>query len=106
MHIVMKDGSSYTQQLGYRNWETSEIAGFPPYSLNPIDWKKGLEGPFYAAGAFGWEKNTLNTSLHYVNWVTSIHISWKFAADGKTVILSITNNLAKNKVVEVECGIE
>ena len=106
MNIVMEDGTSYTQQLGYKSWGTSEIAGFPPYSLNPIDWKKGLEGPFYAAGCYGWEKNTLNTSLHYVNWVTSIHISWKFAADGKSVVMSITNNLAKNKVVEVECEVK
>ena len=106
MHIVMQDGSTYTQKLGYRNWETSEIAGYPPYSLNPIDWKKGLEGPFYASASYGWEKNTLNTSFHYVNWVTSIHIQWKFAADGKSAELSITNNLAKNKVVTVECKVE
>jgi hypothetical protein len=106
MNIVMEDGTSYTQQLGYKTWGISEIAGFPPYSLNPIDWKKGLEGPFYAGGSYGWEKNTLNTSIHFVNWVTSIHISWKFAADGKSVVMSITNNLAKNKVVEVECEVK
>lgn len=106
MHIVMADGSTYTQELKNKAWGISEIAGYPPYSLNPIGWKKGLEGPFYAGGSYGWQKNTLNTSLHYVNWVTSIHISWKFNATGDAVTLSITNNLAKNKVVEVECKVE
>ena len=67
LHIVKTDGSSYTQPLGYGEWKTAEIAGLPPYSINPIDWHKGLEGPFYAAGSYGWQKNVLNTSFHYVN---------------------------------------
>ena len=101
--IVETDGSSYTQPLGYGEWKTTEIAGLPPYSINPIDWHKGLQGPFYAAGSYGWEKNTLNTSFHYVNWVSSVHIRWEFAGD--VVKLFVTNNWAKNKVEELECKI-
>ena len=101
--IVKTDGSSYTQPLGYGEWKTAEIAGLPPYSINPIDWHKGLQGPFYAAGSYGWEKNVLNTSFHYVNWVSSVHVRWEF--DGDAVKLFVTNNWAKNKVEEFECEI-
>ena len=104
LHILKSDGSSYIQPLGYGEWKTAEIAGMPPYSINPIDWHKGLEGPFYAAGGYGWEKNALNTSIHYVNWVSSVHMRWEF--DGDIVRLYITNNWAKNKVEEFECKIK
>lgn len=104
MTIVMQNGDTYVQPLGYRTWITETIAGYPPYSLNPIDWKKGLEGPFYAAGSYGWEKDTLNTKLHYVNWVTSLDMKWKF--DGNKVILYVSNNYTKNKVEEIECTME
>ncbi len=106
MHLTKDDGTKYTQILGYRHWTTNEIVGFPPYSLNPIDWQKGLEGPFYAAGSYGWEKNTLNNTIHYVNWITSLHMKWEFAADGKSAVLHISNNYAKNKVEKFECTIE
>ena len=104
-NVTKTDGSTYAQPMGYRTWERGTIAGMPPYSINPIDWHKGLEGPFYCAGSYGWEKNTLNTSFHYVNWVTSLHMNWEFAADGK-VKLSISNNYTKNKVETFECTVE
>ncbi len=104
MTIVKDDNTSYTQSLGYRNWITDEIAGFPPYSINPIGWEKGLEGPFYCAGSYGWEKNRLNVELHYVNWVTSLHMSWKVS--GNEVILDISNNYLKNKVETIKCTLE
>ena len=104
LHILKTDGSSYTQPLGYGDWITGEIAGMPPYSINPIDWHKGLEGPFYAAGSYGWDKGVLNTSIHYVNWVSSVHMKWEYK-DG-TLKLFVTNNWAKNKVEEFECKIK
>ena len=57
MHIVKTDGTSYTQPLGYGKWLTGTIAGYPPYSINPIGWEKGLDGPFYASGSYGSEEN-------------------------------------------------
>lgn len=101
MTIVKADGSSYTQPLGYKRWITGTIAGFPPYSINPVGWHKGLEGPFYAAGSYGWEGNLLNMALHYVNWVTSLDLQWKFEND--KVILSVSNNYAKDKIETFEC---
>lgn len=101
MTVVKEDGTSYVQSLGNGFWATDTIAGFPPYSINPIDWHKGLEGPFYAAGSYGWEKNCLNVTLHYVNWVTSLNFEWMF--DGEKILLKISNNYAKNKVEEFEC---
>lgn len=101
MAIVKADGSSYTQSLGYRKWVTDTIAGFPPYSINPVGWHRGLEGPFYGSGSYGWEKSTLNAVVHYVNWVTSLDLQWKFEKD--RVILSVSNNYAKDKVETFEC---
>lgn len=103
MTVVKEDGSSYVQPLGNGFWATDTIAGFPPYSINPIDWHKGLEGPFYAAGSYGWKKNILNVTLHYVNWVTSLNLQWIF--DGDKITLKISNNYAKNKVEEFGCNL-
>ena len=103
MRVVKEDGTAYVQPLGNGFWATDKIAGFPPYSINPIDWHKGLEGPFYAAGSYGWKKNVLNIALHYVNWVTSLNL--EFAFDGEKITLKITNNYAKNKIEEFECSI-
>ena len=98
------DGTTYTQPMGYKKWSTCEIAGLPPYSINPIDWHRGLEGPFYGAACYGWEKNVLNANIHYVNWVTSLYTTWE-VKDGE-IILSISNNYAKNKVEKFTCTVE
>ena len=104
MHITKTDGTTYTQPMGYKKWSTCEIAGLPPYSINPIDWHRGLEGPFYGAACYGWEKNVLNANIHYVNWVTSLYTAWE-VKDGE-IILSISNNYAKNKVEKFTCKVE
>ena len=104
MHLTKTDGTTYTQPMGYKKWSTCEIAGLPPYSINPIDWHRGLEGPFYGAACYGWEKNVLNANIHYVNWVTSLYTTWEFK-DGE-IILSISNNYAKNKVEKFTCKVE
>ncbi len=103
MKIVKEDGSSYVQPLGYGQWSTDTIAGYPPYSINPVEWHRGLEGPFYAAGSYGWEKNRLNVILHYVNWVTSLDLQFEF--NGDTALLKVSNNYTKNKVESFECKI-
>ena len=103
MKIVKEDGSSYIQPLGYKHWTTDTIAGYPPYSINPVEWHRGLEGPFFGAGSYGWEKNKLNVTLHYVNWVTSLDLQFEFTGD--LVVLNISNNYTKNKVETFECRI-
>jgi hypothetical protein len=104
MHLTKTDGTTYTQPMGYKKWATCEIAGLPPYSINPIDWHRGLEGPFYGAAAYGWEKNLLNANIHYVNWVSSLYTTWEIK-EGE-IILSISNNYVKNKVEKFTCTIE
>ena len=104
MHLTKTDGTTYTQPMGYKKWATDTIAGLPPYSINPIDWHRGLEGPFYGAACYGWEKNVLNANIHYVNWVTSLYTTWE-VKDGE-IILSISNNYAKNKVEKFTCKVE
>ena len=104
MHLTKTDGTTYTQPMGYKKWATCEIAGLPPYSINPIDWHRGLEGPFYGAACYGWEKNVLNANIHYVNWVTSLYTAWE-VKEGE-IILSISNNYAKNKVEKFTCKVE
>lgn len=104
MHLTKTDGTTYTQPMGYKKWATDTIAGLPPYSINPIDWHRGLEGPFYAAAAYGWEKNILNANIHYVNWVSSLYTAWEIK-DGE-VVLSISNNYVKNKFEKFTCTIE
>ena len=104
MHLTKTDGTTYTQPMGYKKWATCEIAGLPLYSINPIDWHRGLEGPFYGAAAYGWEKNLLNANIHYVNWVSSLYTTWEIK-EGE-IVLSISNNYVKNKVEKFTCTIE
>ena len=104
MHLTKTDGTTYTQNMGYKKWATVNIAGLPPYSINPIDWHRGLEGPFYGAACYGWEKNVLNANIHYVNWVTSLYTTWE--VKDSEIILSISNNYAKNKVEKFTCKVE
>ena len=107
MTITKTDGTSYTQPLGYKSWCTEAIDGLPPYSINPIDWHVGLEGPFYASGAYGWEKSSLNVNLHYVNWVSSLYMTWDFSKISKGMVtLTVSNNYLKNKVETFDCTIE
>lgn len=103
MDILKTDSLSYSQPAGYRSWATDTIAGFPPYSINPIGWEKGLEGPFYGAASYAWDKDTLKMKMHYVNWVTSLDMKWVF--DGDKAVLHISNNYTKNKVEAIECTI-
>ena len=107
MSIFKTDGTSYTQPLGYGSWCREVIKGLPPYSINPIDWHVGLEGPFYASGAYGWEKSALNVNLHYVNWVSSLYMKWDFSKvkEGKVTFI-VSNNYLKNKVETFDCTIE
>ena len=104
MEVVKQDGATYVQPLGYGAWQTGEIAGFPPYSINPIGWHEALEGPFYASGSYAWDNKSLKISLHYVNWVTSLHLTWTF--EDQTATLSLTNNYAKNKIETYSCEIQ
>ena len=107
MTIVKEDGTRYTQPLGYNKWLREKIAGLPPYSINPIDWHVGLEGPFYASGAYGWEKNRFNVNIHDVNWVSSLYMTWDLSKVKKgKVTLTISNNYLKNKVETFDCTIE
>lgn len=102
MVITKTDGSTYTQPLGYKNWLTGEIAGFPPYSINPIGWEKGLEGPFYAAGSYGITKNELKIKIHYVNWVTSLDFSIQFDKSCKNAKIEIRTNYSKTGVTKID----
>lgn len=107
MTIVKSDGTCYLQPLGYQKWLRNEIVGLPPYSINPIDWHLGLEGPFYASGAYGCEKNGLNINIHYVNWVSSLYMNWDFSKIKKgKVVWTVSNNYLKNKVETFECTVE
>lgn len=102
MVITKTDGTSYTQPLGYKNWLTGQIAGFPPYSISPIGWEKGLEGPFYAAGSYGVAKEGVKVKLHYVNWVTSLDILLQLQKDGKSANIEIRTNYSKTGVTKID----
>ena len=102
MVITKTDGSTYTQPLGYKNWLTGEIAGYPPYSINPIGWEKGLEEPFYAAGSYGVTKEGLKVKIHYVNWVTALEILVMPDKEGKTAKIEIRTNYSKTGVTKID----
>ncbi len=106
MVITKEDGSVYTQPLGYKTWLTGEIAGYPPYSINPIGWEKGLEGPFFAAGSYGVTKEGLKIKIHYVNWVTSLDIVLMWNKDKGDIDIEVRTNYSKTGITKIDGDIQ
>ena len=94
--VTEHDGKSYGLSSGYKAWETVFIDAFPPYSIGAIDKFKGIEGPFGVAASHAWTSPTdLQMKLHYVNWITSLNITFHF--EGENILLTLSDNLSGNK---------
>ncbi len=73
-------------RLGYREWITSRLVAYPPYSITPIDRFKGLDANFMVAGSYACQDDErVRLKLHYVNWVSSLDIIIYKEGDGYVV---------------------
>ena len=90
LEVTDNEGKTTKIDLGYKKWATSELAGFPHYSVGAKNRFSGISGPFYTGSCYAWRFNTLNTKIHYVNWVTSLSLSFRF--NGNDIEIEASEN--------------
>ena len=96
MTVTEKDGKSYELPFGYKEWKTTSMDAYPPYSITPIDRFKGLEGPYYVSGSYAWiSKEELQLKAHYVNWVSALEITFRLEENGGVKLNVQTNYIKK-----------
>ncbi|MBR5541496.1 MAG: serine hydrolase [Bacteroides sp.] len=96
MTVTEKDGKSYELPFGYKEWKTTSMEAYPPYSISPIDRFKGLEGPYYVSGSYAWiSKEELQLKAHYVNWVSALEITFRLEENGEVKLNVQTNYIKK-----------
>ena len=96
MTVTETSGKSYELPFGYQQWMTTTFDAYPPYSITPIDRFKGLEGPYYASGSYGWIlKEELQLKVHYVNWVSALEITFRLDENGEVKLNVQTNYIKK-----------
>ena len=94
MSITEADGKTYELPFGYKNWKTIAMDAYPPYSITAIDRFKGLTGPYWMAGSYGWiSKEKLQLKAHYVNWVSALEMT--FCLENGEVKLHVQTNYVK-----------
>ncbi|NDV84824.1 3-succinylated cholic acid synthase [Bacteroides sp. 51] len=97
MTVTEKNGAVYDLVFGYKQWLKTLMDSYPPYSINPVDRFKGIDGPFRVAGSYGWQSfSTLQLKAHYVNWISALGITFQFDED--SILLNITENFSSDKI--------
>lgn len=83
--IVDKEDKTSVVELGYKKWITSQLAGYPHYSISAQNRFSGISGPFYTGSCYAWNTGNLEAKIHYVNWITSLKLVFHF--DGKDLTI-------------------
>ena len=90
LEIVDNEDKKSTIELGYKKWITSQLVGYPHYSILAKNRFSGITGPFYTGSCYAWQGFSLMTKIHYVNWITSLHMTFSF--DGKNLLINAKEN--------------
>lgn len=97
LNVIEEDGSKSAIELGYKQWLTSQLGGYPNYSIGAQNRFSGITGPFYTGSCYAWnEDNTLSAKIHYVNWVTSIKLDIVF---GDNLEITVNQNFPSKPFV-------
>lgn len=90
LDVIDAENKKSTIELGYNEWKTSQLAGFPHYSIQAQNRFSGITGPFFTGSCYAWNEDVLEAKIHYVNWITSIKVSFKF--DNKDLSIEVSEN--------------
>ncbi len=90
MDVTENNGTKSSIEMGYKEWITSQLGGYPHYSITAQNRFSGITGPFYTGSCYAWQNENLRAKIHYANWVTSIDVTFRFAGDN--VILTVSEN--------------
>ena len=90
--LTVVDAQDKTSEiaLGYKKWASSQLAGYPHYSISAKNRFSGIEGPFYTGSCYAWNMGNLEAKIHYVNWITSLKLVFHF--DGKDLTVYGSEN--------------
>lgn len=72
--------------LGYKRWTTSVTQAFPAYPIWPKGVFNGIRRKFLVSGSYGSTSEGLNVTLHYVNWITPVELTFEPSADGVKIM--------------------
>ncbi len=95
MRVTDEYGKSYELLFGHEQWLTNKVDGYPLYSMNARQKFKGIEGPFYVAGCYAWDKQALYLKIEYVNWISAAEIT--LTTDGNQILLNVRKNYQANE---------
>ena len=88
--------------LGHNEWITSDFGLYPPYVRTQTQNRfSSFYPPFKASGAYAWNDNVLHVKIHFVDWLTSVDMSFNIV-DNKTQIEIKENYQAKPFVIWTE----
>lgn len=77
--VTTESGETFPLVCDYQNWHTNEIKGKPLNIRSFMNDFSNINPPFYASASYGWTgDDDLYVRLHYVNWLTSCLIHFRF----------------------------
>lgn len=86
--ITDADNKKNDIKMGYKQWMTSQLSGYPHYSIQAQNRFSGISGPFYTGSCYAWQDNSLKAKIHYVNWITAVELTCAFDGDNLTIEVS------------------
>lgn len=102
MTVTETGGKTYDLPFGYKEWRTTSMDAYPPYSITPVDRFKGLTGPYWVSGSYAWiSKEEVQLKAHYVNWVSALEMTFRIA-DGEVELHVQTNYIKKPYTIKGE----
>ena len=97
LEVVDAQDKSSIIGLGYNEWVTSQLSGYPHYSISAKGRFSGITGPFYTGSCYAWVGNELHTKIHYVNWISSLKLVVKF--EGNSIVIDGQENFTSKPFV-------
>ena len=68
--------------LGYKCWKTTATKACPAYPIWPKGVFNGIKRRFLVSASYGSTGDRLDVTLHYVNWITPVELSFEPSAGG------------------------
>ena len=98
LHLIITDSKKRKADilLGYKEWKTSPIGIYPPYVRTATQYRfSSFYPPFLAGAAYAWEDDTLRVKIHFVDWLSSVELRFRFDL-GKISLSAKENYQAKS----------
>lgn len=92
--ITTASDEEFTLLAGLGEWLTTRTDACPPYAIKAIGRFQGIHPPFYVAGCYGGDNNSLNLKVRYTNWGSGADIFLR--TEKNQLFLSFKENGKRN----------